>query len=123
MEQQPAVAQVGTEHRIWHGSIRLDTAAGTVVLSTLGGTLTPVVAALIRLVALVMHVPLPVCAVSCVDGTQDRGQRAGGSGVGGSPAWDTPAQRATRPWGHGQESRGSSGGGLAHRCGTFDRPR
>jgi hypothetical protein len=42
-----------------------------------------------------------------------------GSGWGQSRTRDAPAQRATRPWGHGHESRGLSPWGLPHRCGTW----
>jgi hypothetical protein len=100
VEQQRAIAQVGNEHRIRHGNLQPDPAADAVVLSVLGVTLTPVVGVLPYLVALVIHVPLPVCAVSCVDGTQDRGDRAGGSGRGPSRVGHTSSacNPALGPW-------------------------
>jgi hypothetical protein len=61
------------------------TAADAVLPSALVVTLIPVVGALTCLVALVRYVPLPVCAVSYVDGTQDGGHRAGDSGPGAVP--------------------------------------
>lgn len=83
MEKQPSFAHVGNEHRIWHGSTRTDTVADAALRVSLVVTVTHVVGDLTCLVALLMHVPLPVCAVSCVDGTQDRGhgQVAAGSGA------------------------------------------
>lgn len=100
------MAQVGNEHRILHRSTRPDYAGDAVLLLALVLTVTHVVGTLTWLVALVMHVPLPVCAVSRVDGTQDRGHRAWWERVGAVPHVGHPAQRSTRPWGHGSRAKG-----------------
>ena len=101
VEQQPAVAHVGNEHRIPHGSIRPDTQADGVVLSALGVTVTHVLGALTCLVALVMHVRCLSVRCSSVDGTQDRGhgQVAAGRGQSRSEGHTSSAfNPALGPW-------------------------
>jgi hypothetical protein len=76
VKKEPPVAHGGDEHGVRNGSTRPDTVLDTVLSSAPVVTVTHVVCVLGCLVALVLHVPSPVCAVSCVDGTQDRGHRA-----------------------------------------------
>jgi hypothetical protein len=96
-----------------------DTAADTVLPLTLVVTVTHVVGALTCLVVLVM----PVCALSFMDGTQDRGHRAGGSGSGAVPRGTHQLSVQPGPGGHGHESRGSIPAGTTASVRHLGRPR
>jgi hypothetical protein len=103
VENQPPIAPVGNKDGIRHAATRRATTVDAVLPSALVGTVTHAVGALTCMVALRMHVPLPVCVMPCVDGTRTGDSERGEKRVGGTPAWNTPAQRSTRPWGHGSK--------------------
>ena len=62
-----------------------------------------VVCGLTCVLTLAMHSPsMPVCAASAWTAPRTGDTGHGGSGGGRVRISDTPAQRATRPWGHGR---------------------
>ncbi|MGH8572543.1 MAG: hypothetical protein ACREX8_08210 [Gammaproteobacteria bacterium] len=101
MEQQPSVAQVGNEHREWHGSMRPD-AAPDAQLRWLAVAVTLVIGVPACKAVLMLHVFL--ARLGSVfhgrhpgPGILGRWQRAGAV-----PRGTHELSVQTRPWGHGE---------------------